>query len=158
MKSIYFARHSFTEYSYQKKDFDRTLTKEGFSKIKQQAILLKKQSSQIDLIISSSAKRALQTAQEFKKLLNIESDIISYKWLYEGYTTQNILELFQNISNENSSVMLIAHNPSISIMANNFNHSKNYIFNPASIVNFNFEITQWKKLNIRIGQEAFFLE
>jgi len=158
MKSILFARHSFAEYSFDKKDFDRTITSEGFSKIESQANLLKKRNCKIDLIISSSAQRTMQTALQFKELLNIKTNIVNYKWLYEAYTTQNILDLFQSISNHHQSVLLIAHNPSISVMASNFNHSKNYMFNPASIVKFDFNIEQWKDLDIRTGQEEFYLD
>jgi len=158
MKSILFTRHSFAEYSYYKKDYDREITSEGFSKILEQAQILKDKNIYIDLIISSSAKRALQTAKEFKKHLNIKSDIIEYDWLYEDYTTQDITELLQKISNDKSSIMLIAHNPMISVMASKFNHSKNYLFNPTSIVKFDFNINLWEQINVRTGKEDFYLE
>jgi len=157
MKSIYLVRHSYTEYSYEKKDINRALTQEGFERITTQINLIKS-NFKPDIIVSSSALRAQQTALEFKKQLKINSEILFLDWLYEHYTTQDLLDLFQSFPNTINSIMLIAHNPTISVMATNFNHSMNYQFNPCSILKLDFEVEQWNSLDIRAGKENFFLD
>lgn len=158
MKSIVLIRHSYAEYSYNKNDFDRELTTEGFDRIRTQAQQLKNKSQKFDLIVTSSALRAKQTAEKLKTYLNINNNIVIEDWLYQDYTTQDLLELFQSFANQYQSVILIAHNPSISAMASNFSHSSNYIFNPCSILKLDFATDEWKNLNVRTGKEDFYLE
>ncbi len=157
MKSIFFTRHSFTEYSYDKNDIDRTLTPEGFDRINDQCKLLNLKSEKIDCIISSSALRAKQTALELKSKLGINTGIIYLDWLYESYTTHDLLELFHSLTDAYQNVMMIAHNPTISYMASNFDHSRKYVFNPCSILKLNFEIDNWTQLEIRLGKNDYYL-
>ena len=158
MKSIFLIRHSFTEYSSDKNDIDRSLTAEGYHRISEQSKILNSKSEKIDLIISSSALRAQETALELKLKLRINTDIKFIDWLYNTYTTQDLLELFQSISEEYQNVIIIAHNPTISYMATNFNHAKNYVFNPCSILKLDFDIDEWNMLDIRSGTESYYLD
>ena len=158
MKSIYLVRHSYTEYSYNKPDTERKLTQEGFQRIDEQMAKLKLKSAFVDIIISSSALRAKQTAQEIKKQLKLEQEILYLDWLYENYTTQDLLDYLQSLANTINSVMLIAHNPTISVMASNFNHSQNYMFMPCALLKLDFGIEHWKDISARAGQVDFYLE
>ncbi len=158
MKSIFLIRHSYTEYSYDKKDIDRSLTTEGYNRINDQCKILNIKSEKIDLIISSTALRAQQTAIKLKSELSINTDIKFIDWLYKSYTTQDLLELFQSIPKGYRNVIIVAHNPTISYMATNFNYNRNYIFNPCSVLKLDFEIDKWEMLNIRSGKESYYLD
>ena len=158
MKSVLLARHSYAESSFSKSDFEREITKEGFKRIEEQVALIKQLNLKIDLIICSSATRTIQTAQHYKSLLNIEAEILDYQWLYEEYLTHELLDLIQKQDNDFDSVMIIGHNPNISVMATNFNHSRNYQFAPGAIVKLDFDIDDWSKLEIRKGKENIYLK
>jgi phosphohistidine phosphatase len=100
----------------------------------------------------------MQTARYYRSLLSIEADIIDHKWLYQEYLTLKFLDLIQKQNDNINSIMIIGHNPNISIMATNFNHSKNYQFAPGAIVKLDFDINNWSKLDIREGKESLFLK
>jgi len=157
MKTIYFARHSFAEISYSKSDFEREITREGFDKIEEQCDILSKEKAKIDLIICSSAKRTIQTAKYIKLLLKINKDIIDLDWLYEEYPSYQFLELIQNQSKKIESLMIVAHNPTISVMASNFNLSKNYELMPSGIIKMDFDVSNWDDIELRSGKESLFL-
>ena len=158
MKSIYFARHSFAENSYSKPDFEREITNEGFERIEQQCKLINKHKLQISLIICSSATRAMQTARYFKKNLQISKGIIGLDWLYEDYSTHSFLELIQEQDDKIQSLMVVAHNPSISIIATNFNNSRNYELMPGGIIKMDFDVDNWQDVEIREAKEALYLK
>lgn len=157
MKSVFLVRHSFAEYSYSKSDFDRELSSEGYQQIAEQYAIIENKKESIDLIISSSAVRARQTAEDFEKRLKINNDIVFLDWLYNAYAIDDLIHLLQSISNTSQSVMLIAHNPTISAIANQFLPSTYYMFNPCGILKLTFEIDDWKQLNAFDGKEDYFL-
>ena len=158
MKSIYFARHSFAENSYSKPDYEREITNEGFNKIEEQCQLINKHNLNIDLIICSSATRTLQTARFYKQKLRMKNEIIDLDWLYEAYPTHRFLELVQGQDANCQSVMIVAHNPTISLMASNFNHSRNYELFPAGIIKMDFDVEIWQYVDIRLAKESLYLE
>ena len=157
MKSIYFARHSFAENTYSKSDFEREITNEGYDRIDSQCQLIENQKLNVDLIICSSATRTVQTAKYIKQKLNITNTILNLDWLYEEYPTHQLLELIQGQTNQIDSIMIVAHNPTISIMATNFSNSKNYELMPAGIIKMDFDVNNWKDIDIRKAKEALYL-
>ena len=158
MKSIYFTRHSFAENTYSKPDFERQITQEGFKRIESQSLLINKLDFKIDLILCSSAKRTVQTAQYLKEKLKIEKNVIQLDWLYEEYPTHKFLELIQKQDNTIQSLMIVAHNPTISFMATNFNNSKNYELMPAGIIKMDFDVQNWRDIDIRQAKDSFYLK
>ena len=71
----------------------------------------------IDLIISSNAKRTLDTSKEFANVLNLGSNIQNNKDLYEasGY---EILDCINHIEDKYNNVLIVCHNPGITSLAN----------------------------------------
>jgi len=158
MKSIYFTRHSFAENTYSKPDFERQITQEGFKRIESQSLLINKLDFKIDLILCSSAKRTVQTAQYLKEKLKIEKNIIQLDWLYEDYPTHKFLELIQKQDNTIQSLMIVAHNPTISIMATNFNNYENYDLMPAGVIKMDFDVQDWCDIDIRQSKNGLYLK
>ena len=70
-----------------------------------------------DVIISSPAKRARSTAKYFSKELG--TDIVYDDSIYES-TPPRLREIIKEAFKKYDSVMLVGHNPSMTVLANTF--------------------------------------
>ena len=113
MKTIYFVRHANAEKTAKKgKDMGRALTKEGKKAARYLANKLKNEKTTVDLILTSTAKRALQTATIFaKKLSYPKKNIAQRRELYDPLSPGNHLVMLKKIEGKHNSVMIIGHIP-----------------------------------------------
>lgn len=117
MPELYLMRHAKSSWDQPGvKDHDRKLTEQGIERTKKIIQFLKLQKINFDLIISSTALRAKLTAQIIAEGLGYDKSKIQIeKCLYESDTESyyNVLEL---IPDETKTVLIVAHNPTISEM------------------------------------------
>lgn len=113
MKTLYLVRHAeTTEANKNQKDIDRPLTKAGRKTARQMAGNLKKVGVKADALISSSAKRARETAKEFAHGLGFSGKRIEMRDdLYNAISAANQLRILQQIDNQDQSVMIVGHVP-----------------------------------------------
>lgn len=125
MWNIYLLRHAKTEQSLFKSDFDRELIEKGFHQIEKLIKKLKDDNITFDTIISSSAKRAKQTAEwVYEKLGNKKSGITFDENLYyEGF--DYLVSLIHETKDKVKwNTLIVWHNPTIEDVANHFSHGK----------------------------------
>lgn len=156
MKAIYLVRHSIAETVFSKPDFERCITEEGYTRIEEQINKLKRKKDSIDLIICSSARRTAQTAKALQMGLGVEQKIKDFKWLYEDYPSYQFIDFIKAQNNSYNTIMIVAHNPSISSMASLLSDSKSYEFYPGGILKLNFNTSEWRSVNIRMGKKSYF--
>lgn len=120
MKKLYLIRHAKAEdYSFAKKDYDRNLVAKGKERAKQIATLLKEELvlTPQSRVLSSSANRAIQTAELFCKILNYPvTEIRQDKNIYEA----RYLDILTSINQTSGSVenlLVFGHNPGLSDLA-----------------------------------------
>ena len=119
MKTVYLARHAKSSWADTgMEDFDRPLNDRG----KKDAPLMAKQlvaKGRIpDCIISSPAKRAKKTAKIFSETLDVaEKDIRYIDKLYLAPPSV-FYDLIENLEDRLKQVMIVAHNPGITDLAN----------------------------------------
>lgn len=107
-------RHSKAESYGSVQDYLRELTPAGRKKATTAAKMLVKKTRTPQLILSSGAKRALQTAQIIAKGLEYpEQSILVDDDIYYG-SAQSILDLVRKVPDDIETVLLVGHNPSIS--------------------------------------------
>ena len=157
MKTIYLVRHGKavsmdTEIS----DFDRMLIEQGKNDVLNVTRRFEKRKVNASLIISSPAKRALETAYIVAEQLNYnKSRIKRPKVLYEQ-TEDALLQVLQTIDDEHKNVIIVGHNPSLE----NFSrlHVKNFNKNiPTSgVVGIVFKTNKWKEINSGKGKLKLF--
>ena len=93
-------------------DFDRVLNKRGLGDAPTMAARLKLRGCIPDLIVSSPAQRALQTARLLATGLGHDVNAIKLeKNLYEA-TTGAVMDLIAGFDDAKSHVMVVGHNPS----------------------------------------------
>jgi phosphohistidine phosphatase len=101
------------------KDFDRPLNERGKHDAPVMAKKIRKEKDvELDAIISSPAKRALETAKYFAKEFDIKKKlIIEVPKLYEP-TIDAFYDAVANIDDDYKTVALFSHNPGITAFAN----------------------------------------
>ena len=99
---------------------DRPLLEKGIKRTLKVIHFLKERAIMIDLMISSPAVRALQTAILVAKGIGYpEEKILVERKIYDGYYDR-ILDLIYATDDEVNSLMIFGHNPTITQLANLF--------------------------------------
>lgn len=144
MKTLYLIRHAKAEDKVPgQSDFDRDLATKG----KQDAQIMGKkqriQGVEPDLILSSPAPRALNTARQFAEAMGYPEDQIQTdQKLYEaGY--EHIMERLYQLDDRYETVMLFGHNPAISEVVIEISREKGDILPTAGIAGFAFNVEHW---------------
>ena len=86
---------------------------------------LAKRDVEVDLILSSPAKRAIETARVFADKLDYKrKDIAADDRLYPG-AVDNLLKIIYNLGKKVNRVMLVGHHPALSKLAHRFSSDIN---------------------------------
>ncbi len=146
MKTIYLVRHGkAVKKDANLPDFQRTLVKKGKEESSDMAKKVKKVGISPDLLISSSADRALETAHIFAQRIGYPKKKIMVKdSLYNVLKEEIILEVIQGVDNKYNSVMLFGHEPSFSHFAAFLLKDFNEGIPKSGVVCINFRRKTWK--------------
>jgi phosphohistidine phosphatase len=98
-------------------DFDRPLNTRGKKDAPLMGKILSKKKINVELIISSPAKRTRDTAIIIADKIDFSDKIIFNKSLYEA-STDDLLAVIKNFINNLNNVMLIGHNPGLTNLVN----------------------------------------
>ncbi len=159
MKTLILVRHGKTEQltDYSQSDFDRKLLPRGKHDSECMAKQLFERGIKPEVYISSSAKRALQTAEIFASSLGYETKkIIKEEFIYNGYTTQTMLQFLAKIDDQVASVIVFGHNPDIASFTVNLISEDIFHFPTAVVTVIKFNVETWKEIEPRSGHmEAY---
>ena len=148
MKTLYIARHAKSSWEdFTLSDHDRPLLKKGEIKTLLVAEKLKEKGDLPELIMSSTAERAKKTAAIFAGQFNYPEDkILLNKNLYLA-SDYGVVEELYGIDNSINSVMIVAHNPGLTDLVNNY--TKDFIENlPTSgVAKVVFKTDSWEKID-----------
>jgi len=112
MKQILLLRHAKSSWAEEGiADFDRPLAKRGINDAPLLGKYVRKIGSKPEMVVSSPAKRAEQTALLFLEAARCNEEIITWeKDLYFG-TPSSYLKIIQGLPNSVERVLLVGHNP-----------------------------------------------
>lgn len=117
MKKLYLIRHAKSDWSNSSlDDFDRPLNKRGKKNAPFMGKILRDKGIIPDLIISSPAYRARETARKIAKKLKYREEIMYNEYIYEA-SLKTILEIINFIEDEYDDVILVGHNPGLNMLA-----------------------------------------
>lgn len=152
MKRLVIVRHAKAVHSGYDRDFNRELADRGRSDASLVAKELKKLEIVPDYILSSSASRAITTAQIYANDLDFNlQKIEQQKALYNDYTTQEFIDMIQTVPENTNCLFVFGHNPYVHFMSSNFTNNFDGHMPTASTVVIDFEIDSWQKLEARSG-------
>lgn len=149
MKNLFLVRHSNAlKDDPLIEDIKRPLIEKGIERAIKVGELIKSLYPVPDLIITSHATRALQTASILSKVLNypetgIEKDILLFRCHY-SYMIEKILMT----ENEVNSLMLVGHNPVITYAASHFLGKEIDYLLPCGFVFIKFDTESWEEAGI----------
>jgi phosphohistidine phosphatase len=147
MKTIYLVRHAKASWDEPGvSDADRPLIPKGVKNTKLIVDFLLKRESSIDLIISSPAVRAFETAKIVAEGLNYPVNKIKIdRKIYDGYYDR-ILDIIYGTSSDLNSLMIFGHNPTITNLANLFLHPGIEAMPTSCIVCLSFLVDKWEEI------------
>ena len=131
------------------KDHDRPLSKRGINASKKMGIFLKDKDQIPDIVISSSAERAIATAKLAIKAGNWRSNFYINEKIY-GRSSYFLLELTKLIDDKHKSTCFVGHEPTCSsFIAQSTFHSTR--FKTASMAKINFSSNSWSEIEFGKG-------
>ena len=158
MKYITLVRHASAVHDSAYQDFDRPLRKKGFEKARFLTERLADEGINPDLIISSPARRALQTAEIFAEgaLCGFNSDdIVKTGSLYLP-SPGDILECLRGLDDRFSDVFLFSHNNGISWAAQQLSGDPGIIMPTGAAVRIELNINSWPDTVFGCGRKLYF--
>lgn len=149
MKTLYIVRHGKSSWEEAGlEDHDRPLRKKGEKRTIKIANFLKAKKIKPDLMVTSSAIRAYQTAVIIAEHLNYPvNDILSESALYHA-DNSDLLHYVMGLDNKINSVMLFGHNLTVTNLANKFLSEKVEWLPTSAIVSISFQTQHWEDCSI----------
>ena len=147
MKYLTFFRHAKSSWKYDVSDHERPLKPRGFKDACLVSEQLNNENFTVDLIVSSSAKRALTTCHIFMdelKLTNTDTMKITNE-LYD-FSGSQVVNYIKSLDNKHINVLIFGHNYAFTSIVNTYGDQ--YIDNlPTSgVVSIAFDINNWEEI------------
>ncbi len=127
-------------------DFDRPLNERGKKNTKEMGLFILKKSGKPEMILSSAAKRAVDTAKIAAENMNYAVQGIKVDANLYHASVHAILKSVAEIPNDISHCMLVGHNPGLTNLINYFGFQL-YNLPTASAVCFNFNTEKWHEIS-----------
>lgn len=158
MKRVIIVRHAKSVHYGYDDDFNRDLADRGIEDAERLSQLLNSMNIKPDLIISSPATRARHTAEIYCSNLPYDAKNIRFDDdLYEGISTQEFIDLLQQLDNKIETVMVFGHNPTVYYLVYNLLKHFTSDMPTCSTIGLDFQVGQWSKVSAREAKIAFHL-
>jgi len=146
-KNLFLVRHAKSSWrDPHVDDHDRSLNGRGKRDIKKMARNIHLLDVQPDCIISSTALRARKTAAVLAQKINLPTTKLSFvEYLYE-ISPHRLLEFLTTLDNSLQNVMIVAHNPALTIVANELAGFFTENIPTCGIVMLRIECNEWRGL------------
>ncbi len=158
MKTLYIVRHAKSSWDHPGlEDYQRPLLEKGKKRTRYVIDYLLKQSIKPDLIVSSHAVRAKQTAMIIASALNYPEDkIMISKEIYYG-NSDGLFNHFYDLPDDVNSLFMVGHNPSLTMFANYFMENKIDNLPTSGVVCIEFDTNTWENVLEAPRKTKFFI-
>lgn len=158
MKTVILIRHAETEKSRNGlADADRSLTKNGLADCRLMAERLARRDLSPDLIITSPAARAIQTAEVFAGVFKYATTAIAKEpILYESYDIDSFIRVINQVENQIDTVLLIGHNPTFTQLTGHILGGFEHSMKKTGIAGIKFEFESWAEVAEKTGRIIFY--
>ena len=157
MKKIYLIRDAKAEgFSEDVSDFERALRKKGSKELKTIGSYLRLRGISPDIILSSCALRAQQTATTLSEALSFDKECLFLEELYYP-PYDDVISIIMAQESECESMFLIAHAPYITELANKLSSETVAKIPSAGVLALDFAIDDWSELVLGSGSIDFFI-
>ncbi len=158
MKTLYILRHAKSSWEHSGiKDYERPLIKEGVQRTKKIVQYLLRENCSIDLIKSSHAIRARETAgiiqYHFKEKVTAPE---LCHGLYEA-TVEKIYDIVFETHNDIDNLMIVGHNPGFTYFANEFANNHIDWLPTSGLICIDFDTDKWEQITMAKSSLRFYV-
>jgi phosphohistidine phosphatase len=151
MKTLFMLRHAKSSWDNANlSDFERPLNERGLKAAPLMGNVMKTNQFEPQIILSSPARRAEQTAILVKEAAGFDGDVKFEKRIYEASTAQ----LFEVVSEQNEkteSILLVGHNPGIENLIRALT-GETHSMPTAALAVIDLETNRWSEINSLTGK------
>jgi phosphohistidine phosphatase len=152
-KTLHLLRHAQSADKQQRQsDWERELTTEGTREATAIGNYFKKQKLNPDLVVSSDAARAKMTAIIVAKSIGYSIDKIRWQNDIYAATTETLLTTVRLLGDEFTSVLMVGHNPCLSLFSQFLTSEKTGDLATAGLVTIQFPLPGWRHLTKGSGE------
>jgi phosphohistidine phosphatase len=143
MKTLFLVRHAKSSWGDPAlPDHDRPLNERGLHDVAAMGKRLAQRDVKPDVVLTSTAIRALATAEQIAKTLDIKhKHIVVDERLYAAPASE-LLGVIHELDDKLKRVMLVAHNPGLTELAHHFSSEITHM-PTCAIAEFRFAATSW---------------
>ena len=157
MKTLYIIRHAKSNWdNLSLDDIERPLSKRGLKDAPKMAKIFSENNNRPSLIISSPARRALETAENFAEILEYSLDLIKIKETVYEASLEELLEVIMDCKAKYESVMLFGHNPGLTRLINYLSPVKIDNLPTCGIFCLEFDVNRWYKIDAENCEFRYF--
>ena len=137
-------------------DHERPLNKRGKRDAPEMGARLKQRGCEPDLIVSSSAVRALETARTVAGEIGYaRKGIVVEDRLYGAGVTE-LLQVINGVDDSVDSLMICAHNPGLTDLANHLGPREIFNMPTCGVLHLGFEVDTWSAVGHVCGDEVLY--
>ena len=149
MKTLYIVRHAKSSWENPRlADHERPLLQKGIKRTLKIANHLKEKGICPDLMLSSHAVRAYDTARIIAGTVGYPEDAIMVSENLYHSSRDGILNEIYSLDDSIMSVMIFGHNPTFTSFANHFIDDKIDWLPTTGVVAVNFDTDQWNRISL----------
>jgi phosphohistidine phosphatase len=159
MKTLYVIRHAKSSWADpDQADMDRGLNERGKRDAPRIARRLKEKNIHPQLMLSSPAKRALNTAKRIAEVLDYPIEKVKTDRLLYHADEETILSVVQALNDKCDHVFLYGHNPGLTEFVNSLPDKEVFIDNvpTCGVAAFELPVESWKDASWRSAALLFF--
>ncbi|MFT4737083.1 MAG: phosphohistidine phosphatase [Paraglaciecola sp.] len=154
VKTLYIMRHAEASIGVARQDIDRPLTMEGERDARHMGRWLNLQSPVPEKLYVSAAYRTKQTAEVVMEELHQQHTSVILPELYEA-SVRTLLSMVTAFEDNRSCLMIIAHNPAITYLADFLTLEPIAGMQPGAIIGLSFEVDTWAEVSQGSGEILF---
>ena len=159
MKTLVIVRHGAFDHSDPKiADVDRPLNHHGRHQVGRMSARLSTLQIKPDLLVSSSARRTVETAEVYAKRFEIPSDAIRIEEdIFEAERSE-ILRVVQAVPDSAQVVVLVGHHPGVTELLHHLTDGGVEKMSLASCAILEFSVERWRAVSFKKGKLVEYIE
>jgi len=142
MKNLFIIRHGKATHELMP-DIKRHLKEKGIKRTRKHANVLQEKNILPDLIVSSPAVRAFQTAKILKEVLNYPDEVTIDQYFY-FYPLEDVINQIKKFPDDKQNIFIVGHNPVWTDIADRFTENGLWHLRTSGIAGIQFDTDTWK--------------
>lgn len=147
MKELFIVRHAKSSWDYPDlSDHERPLLEKGKKRTRKMIAFLQSKGVKPDLVLTSSALRARETAGYLAVGLGLTKEDIQIEPGLYAADAARIFDVFIDLSDQNNAVMLVGHNPALTNFVNLYLSPPIDWLPTSAVVALSFQTNHWDEI------------